>query len=270
VTAYAMQILRNDFDPDTFFQRLRAAPACVLMLDYDGTLAPFCVNPAEARPYAGVVPLLDRIMEAGHTRLVIVSGRWTKDLVPLLKLKRMPEIWGSHGWERLEPQGKYEVARISEAALEILVTADEWIKQVERFGGRCERKPGGLAFHWRGLDNAQIAEIRSEVFERWMEFGRGNDLSWYDFDGGIELRAVGRNKGDVVRTLAGEAGSGAIIAYLGDDLTDEYAFKALPPGNAAVLVRSQLRPTAAQLWIQPQAELLDFLTRWSEMAGCNR
>ena len=73
-----------------------------------------------------------------------------------------------------------------------------------------------------------------------------------------------------MRTLAGEAGSGAIIAYLGDDLTDEYAFKALPPGNAAVLVRSQLRPTAAQLWIQPQAELLDFLTRWSEMAGCNR
>ena len=265
-----MHTLDPSFNPDVFFARVRAATSRVLMLDYDGTLAPFHVNPKEAVPYNGIVPLLNEIQDAGHTRLVIVSGRWTKDLIPLLKLKQMPEIWGSHGWERLEPQGKYEVARISEAALEILVTADEWIEQVERFGGRCERKPGGLAFHWRGLDNAQIAEIRSEVFERWMEFGRGNDLSWHDFDGGIELRAVGRNKGDVVRTLAGEAGSGAIIAYLGDDLTDEYAFKALPPGNAAVLVRPQLRPTAAQLWIQPQAELLDFLTRWSETAGSNR
>lgn len=265
-----MHTLDTSFDPDIFFERLRAATSRVLILDYDGTLAPFHVNPAEAVPYDGIVPLLNEIQDAGHTRLVIVSGRWTKDLVPLLKLKRMPEIWGSHGWERLEPQGRYEVARISEAALEILVTADEWIKQVERFGGRCERKPGGLAFHWRGLDNAQIAEIRSEIFERWMELGRGSDLSGYDFDGGIELRAVGRNKGDAVRTLAEEAGSGAIIAYLGDDLTDEYAFKALPPGNAAVLVRSQLRPTAAQLWIQPQTELFDFLTRWGETAGGNR
>lgn len=265
-----MRILDPSFDLDAFFARVRAATSRVLMLDYDGTLAPFHVNPAEAVPYDSVVPLLDEIQDAGHTRLVIVSGRWTKNLIPSLRLKRTPEIWGSHGWERLGPQGKYEVARISEAALEILVTADEWIKQVERFGGRCERKPGGLAFHWRGLDNAQIVEIRSEVFERWMELGRGNDLSWHDFDGGIELRAVGRNKGDVVRTLAEEAGSGAIIAYLGDDLTDEYAFKALSPGNAAVLVRPQFRPTAANLWIQPPAELLSFLTRWNEMAGCNR
>ena len=265
-----MRTLDPSFDPDAFFARARAATSRVLMLDYDGTLAPFHVNPAEAVPYDGVMPLLDEIQDAGHTRLVIVSGRWTKNLVPLLRLKRTPEIWGSHGWERLGPQGEYNVARISDVTLEILVTADEWIKQVERFGGRCERKPGGLAFHWRGLNNAQIAEIRSEVFERWMELGRGNDLSWYDFDGGIELRAVGRNKGDVVRTLVGEAGSGAIIAYLGDDLTDEYAFKALPPGSAAVLVRPQFRPTAAHLWIQPQAELFDFLTRWSEAAGRNR
>lgn len=259
-----MRTLDPSFDLDAFFARAHAATSRVLMLDYDGTLAPFHVNPAEAVPYDGVVPLLDEIQGAGHTRLVIVSGRWTKNLIPLLRLKRTPEIWGSHGWERLESEGKYEVARISGAALEVLVTADEWIKQVERFGGRCERKPGGLAFHWRGLDNAQIAEIRSEVFERWMELGRGSDLNWYDFDGGIELRAAGRDKGDVVRTLVDEAGSGAIVGYLGDDLTDEHAFKALPPGSAAVLVRSEFRPTTANLWIQPPEELLDFLARWNE------
>lgn len=265
-----MRLLDPSFDLEAFFARVHTATSRVLMLDYDGTLALFHVNPVEAVPYDGVVPLLNKIQDAGHTRLVIVSGRWTKHLVPLLKLKRMPEIWGSHGWERLDQQGSYEVERISKAALEVLVTADEWIKKVERFGGRCERKPGGLAFHWRGLENAQIAEIRSEVFERWMERGRGSDLSWHDFDGGIELRAVGRDKGDVVRTLVGETGRGAIVAYLGDDLTDEHAFKAVPTGNAAVLVRSQFRPTAANLWIQPPAELLDFLERWHEAAAGHR
>jgi len=46
MNASTMQILRKEFDPDDFFRRLGQAPARVLMLDYDGTLAPFCVNPA--------------------------------------------------------------------------------------------------------------------------------------------------------------------------------------------------------------------------------
>src|SRR3989344_898282 len=103
-----MHTLDPSFNPDVFFARERAETSRVLMLDYDGTLAPFHVNPKEAVPYNGIVPLLNEIQDAGHTRLEIVSGLWTKDLIPLLKLKQMPEIWGSHGWERLEPQGQYE------------------------------------------------------------------------------------------------------------------------------------------------------------------
>jgi hypothetical protein len=90
----------------------------------------------------------------------------------------------------------------------------------------------------------------------------GDALAWHDFDGGIELRAAGRNKGDVVRTLAAEAGPDAALAYLGDDLTDEDAFRAMPDHGAAVLVRERLRPTAANLWVRPPAELLAFLGRW--------
>src|SRR3990172_9355510 len=80
--------------------------------------------------------------------------------VLLLGLKRAPETWGSHGWERLQPHGEYNVGRITPSALEVLVTADEWIAEIEALGGRCECKPAALAFHWRGLDNARIARIR--------------------------------------------------------------------------------------------------------------
>ncbi|OGI40885.1 MAG: trehalose-phosphatase [Candidatus Muproteobacteria bacterium RBG_16_64_10] len=236
------------------------------MLDYDGTLAPFCVNPADAVPYAGVVPLLDRFMEAGHTRLVIVSGRWTKDLIPLLGLKQSPEVWGSHGWERLQANGEYDVARINQGALDALVTADDWIDQIESLGGRCERKPGGLAFHWRGLDNGQVANIRERIFRNWRELNLGRNLGWHDFDGGIELRASGRDKGDVVRAVATEAGNRAVLGYLGDDLTDEQAFKAVPSGGVSVLVRPQFRPTAADVWLRPPEGMLEFLTRWHETA----
>src|SRR3990167_3987636 len=254
MTTIPMQTPDPKFNLETFFGRVRSAAARVLMLDYDGTLAASRINPAEAAPYPGVMPLLDEIQQAGHTRVVMVSGRWTKDLVPLLGLKHAPEIWGSHGWERLQPHGEYDVGRITPSALEVLVTADEGIEEIEALDGRCERKPAALAFPWRGLDNARIADIRDKIFEKWMDFGHVNGLAWHDFDGGIELRAAGRDKGDVVRTLVAEAGPGAVFAYLGDDLTDEPAFQAMPDTGAAILMR-------------PPEELLEFLARWHRAAG---
>lgn len=260
-----MHILNPGFKFDDFFVRARAARSRVLMLDYDGTLAPFRINPADALPYAGVVPLLDKIQEAGHTRLVVVSGRWTQDLVPLLGLKRMPEIWGSHGWERLGEQGDYSAASIDDKALKALVMTDEWVQQVECIGARCERKPAGLAFHWRGLSNKKIALIRNTISENWKEFDHTH-LSWHDFDGGIELRPVGWDKGKVVKALIAETSKDAVFAYLGDDLTDESAFKAMTDRGVAVLVRPELRPTTADLWLKPPQEVIEFLTLWHAAA----
>jgi trehalose-phosphatase len=262
-----MQALRPTFDIDNFFSRVRSSGTRVLMLDYDGTLAPFRDRPAEAVPYPGVIPLLNAIMEAGHTRLVIVSGRWARDLLPLIRLKRRPELWGSHGWERVGARDEYESAHVRPGVVEMLVAVDEWADEIESLGGRVERKPAGIAFHWRGLSGGRVAAIRYALAVRWSALASSNEIEWRDFDGGIELRAAGRDKGDVVRALVAEAGSSPALAYLGDDLTDEDAFEAVPAHGVAVLVREQLRPTAAHLWIKPPDELLQFLRRWHDAAG---
>jgi trehalose-phosphatase len=259
-----MQTLKPRFDVDGFFARVAKAPARVLMLDYDGTLAPFHVDPALAAPYPGVVPLLDAIVEAGRTHLVIVSGRWIKDLVPLLGLKRQPELWGSHGWERLGTDGDYRSARLRPLARMLLSSTDDRLVGLTALGARIERKHASIACHWRGLSNGQIVEIRAKLFEIWMELAHANELAWHDFDGGIELRAAGRDKGDVVRALAAEAGPDAALAYLGDDLTDEDAFRAMPDHGAAVLVQLRPRRTDASVWVRPPEELLEFLQRWHE------
>ncbi len=265
-----MRILQAGYEHDAFFERVRGAPARVLMLDYDGTLAPFHVDPAQVVPYPGVVPVLDAIMDSGATRLSIVSGRATRDLIPSLGLRRVPEIWGSHGWERLHPEGGYEAGRLAPPVRELLAGIEEWTGRIEALGGRCERKPASVAVHWRGLDNAARAEIRNVVFGKWMELGYVGNLAWHDFDGGIELRAPGRDKGDVVRAIAAEAGPGAALAYLGDDLTDESAFEAMPEDGLPVLVRPEFRPTRARLWLRPPAELLAFLARWRAATAGSR
>jgi trehalose 6-phosphate phosphatase len=192
---------------------------------------------------------------------VIVSGRWIRDLLPLLTLRRLPEIWGSHGWEKLRFDGEYQMAQLNETALKALIDVDQWVPQIELAGGRCERKPGSLAVHWRGLALEHVAQVRRVVFENWSRPGTHQALVWRDFDGGIELRAPGRHKGYAVEEVLHSVGK-ACAAYLGDDLTDEDAFKAIAGKGLSVLVRPQYRSTAARLWLRPPHDLLDFLARW--------
>ena len=259
-----MKILRPTSHPDRFFEKLAQAPRAALLLDYDGTLAPFCVDPQEAKPYTGVRAALDALMAQHDTRVVLVSGRWTRDLLPVLGLKQVPEIWGSHGWERRLPDGQVEMARPAEAALCALVEADGWIEKIQARGGRSEFKPACLAIHWRGLDAAAATDIGNIVTENWALQARDSGLELHHFDGGIELRVPGRHKGDVVQTIRAEMPD-ALLAYLGDDVTDEDAFRALADTGLGVLVRSALRETEAGLWLSPPGELLDFLQRWVQV-----
>ena len=78
----------------------------------------------------------------------------------------------------------------------------------------------------------------------------------------MELRVPGRNKGHAVKTILRETEKGALVTYLGDDITDEDAFKALKGKGLSVLVREEFRPTTADVWLKPPEGLLEFLSRW--------
>jgi trehalose 6-phosphate synthase/trehalose 6-phosphate phosphatase len=79
-----------------FFARLRQASARLLMLDYDGTLAPFTPDRMRAFPYRDIPELISKIMGA-NTRVVLISGRSARELLFLSGIHPQPEIWGSHG-----------------------------------------------------------------------------------------------------------------------------------------------------------------------------
>lgn len=265
-----MKTLVPGAEPEAFFRRLEVSPATpLLLLDYDGTLAPFHVDPSQALPYPGVCPLLDAILGQSRTRLVLISGRRTSDLLPLLALHRRPEVWGSHGWERLTSEGDYRVVSPAEGVRGAPPDAEELTARVAPFGGRVESKPIGLAIHWRGLTEDQVAGIRRVVADEEGESELEGSWAWRDFDGGLELRPSGWHKGSVVTTLLQEV-PGAVAAYLGDDLTDEDAFRAIKGKGLGVLVRERFRATEAEVWLRPPEELLDFLRRWRDATGERR
>jgi trehalose 6-phosphate phosphatase len=87
-----MQALKANLSVDRIFETLSNAQKSALLLDYDGTLAPFRQERDEAFPYPGIAELLDSIIGCERTRLVIISGRRARDLTGLMHLKRNPEI----------------------------------------------------------------------------------------------------------------------------------------------------------------------------------
>jgi trehalose-phosphatase len=256
-----MKILNPQKKLSDFFDCLKKSRSRVLLLDYDGTLAPFRVERDKALPYPGVTEVLKQLMQNGSTRLVLISGRRLNDLIPLLGLERLPEIWGSHGAERLLPDGSYQKSPVPKDCARRLEAAAGWMTEMG-WNGRLERKPFGLALHWRGMKPAEIEEIRAKVLEYLPHLVEGTGLCLHEFDGGLELRSPGITKGRVVETILAEMQGETISAYLGDDLTDEDAFGALKGRNLSVLVRDKLRETKADLWLRPPDELLDFLRRW--------
>jgi trehalose-phosphatase len=246
---------------DRFFAAFSGAPSRVLLADYDGTLARFRRGRDIAAPYAGVSELLSEIAAGGRTRLVLVSGRAVSDLGQHVRwLRPRPELWGSHGLERMTPEGRLDAPPVSRAIAELLEDVARWTsaRDAERL---FERKPYGFALHERP-DPGRYRRLRDAVLARWSAPACRAGLLLRPFDGGIEFRPADANKGRVVRTILEEERPEAAVAYLGDDATDEDAFAALRGRGLAVLVRPQRRESAAAAWLRPPEELRDFLLRW--------
>jgi len=244
-----------------FLIRLESAPASALLLDYDGTLAPFRIERNQAYPYPEVVPLLEEIVDRGKSRVVIISGRSVVEVKELLSLSKGVEMWGAHGLERISADGTYHQPSISLNAAELLSQARDWIAEAGLIA-LSEIKPGGIAIHWRGMSGAEAEQVELRLLEGWAGLAEAPELKLLRFESGIELRVARPDKGDAVAAIMEESGAATEVAYLGDDLTDEDSFRVLNGRGLTVLVRPEYRPTAAQVWLRPPQELIEFLRQW--------
>ena len=250
-----------------FFGNLATAPTTLLLLDYDGTLAPFNADRLQAVPYPGVKQRLERLLTLPRTRLILISGRKAQELQCLLDLSQPIEIWGSHGREHLQTDGVYQMDELTAYERQGLERVRQDLEKT--FNAEVvEVKPSSIAVHWRRstLGSFSPLEIRQKMEELCRQLakpGRGDGvLQLLEFDGGLELRAGNINKGHAVMKVLDTVSADTPVAFLGDDLTDEDAFTVLRDRGLAVLVRSEPRVTQARLWLNPPVDLLHFLDAW--------
>jgi trehalose 6-phosphate phosphatase len=206
-------------DADATISALATRPAeTVLMLDFDGSLAPIVGDPMAARPLPEAVAVLqDLAVRFG--RIAIVSGRPVEFLeqylpIPELVLSGLYGLDYVHdGVRRIDPRVKPFLPAIEAAARDA---------QARLPGLIVERKSGvSVTLHWRTAveREPEVRALADELAAR------------YELDAplrgrrAVELRPpVPVDKGSAVRDLARGF---AVGAFAGDDAGDLPAFAAL-------------------------------------------
>jgi trehalose 6-phosphate phosphatase len=231
-----------------------------LFLDFDGTLVELADTPDAIRVPGELRGLLDRLAARLGGRLALVSGRPIADLERHVGALGMA-LSGSHGLElRLAggagrtPQAPHGLDEAQRAVAGFVAA---------RPGLLAEHKPAGVALHYRlAPDLATEAELFMADLARrtGLVVQRGKMVA--------ELRAAGPDKGGALRELMAEpVFAGARPVFVGDDLTDEHAFKAAAAMGGAGILVGPPRATAAAwrlagvpevaLWLDRALEALD-------------
>ena len=236
----------------------------VVLADFDGTLAEFHPNPAAPMLTDVRREWLRDIAAQPMTFTGIVSGRRVADLRRRAPLPSHGYYAGLHGME-IEVDGRcwrhpdLEPARAS--VRELLPRLQLVVDQFD--GAVLEDKSVSLAVHVRAVRYAQRANalgLADAWAEPWIAAGRLRRL-----EGALVveyLPNVACHKGDAVEWIARDVqattGREPWVVFLGDDLTDEDAFRAIGRG-IGVLVGS--RPTTATHQLDGIADV-DTLLRW--------
>jgi trehalose 6-phosphate phosphatase len=196
----------------------------LLFLDYDGTLAPIVDDPSAAHPHPEVPDLLTALAE--RFPLYVITGRHLEGLASLLD-RPLPAVGPARDAGGDARGGG--AATIPESAREALDRLRASVPEVE--GIRVEAKGPSFAVHYRGAPDEEAARA---ALEAWAE-GVPEGLSVIRGKKVVELRPEGHSKGVAVARLAREYPEHTPV-YLGDDVTDEDAFRALPEPAVTVKV----------------------------------
>ena len=255
--------------PD-FWERVRNARHRLLALDYDGTLAPFNIDRMKAFPFSGIVEMLSKIQDSRNTSLVIISGRMVDEVLKLMG-NIGATIIGNHGSEirnpdgavRLIPPDSAQRKRLEQAWMEVSNLA-----VMQSIMDRLERKPTSIAVHTRGMDTEKAGYILKEVSRIWSEGAEEHSMMCQEFNGGVELRCSGINKGMAIRNFLQEKmPEDAFCTYIGDDRTDEDAFKEIQINKRGIGIRvgPQKDATAALGYLSDVETVYDFLKEWARV-----
>lgn len=250
--------------PEPVWDRIQGHTPRLLLLDFDGTLAPFEVNRMAVRVPEASCRAIERIARSAHDRVAVVSGRPIRELQQLLG--NFPGVMaGEHGWEEKSALGV--VCRHTPGLrARFLLKLAEWVAVFMRCGDHLERKRASIVLHTRGVTSHR-EQRRLARCARVLQVLIAHERMKLDtFNGGWELRDRTRSKGTIAADLIANGPPDPLPVFLGDDTSDEDAFAVVRPIGITVRVGTDPRASAAEWALESPDAVAEFLERWAEIS----
>ncbi|HKT41234.1 MAG TPA: trehalose-phosphatase [Rhodanobacteraceae bacterium] len=211
-----------------------------LFLDVDGTLLDLVHHPDAVRVDARLRDDLARVRSRLGGAVALLSGRPLAQLDALFDWGPYPAA-GLHGAELRTPDGREHVTGDAVAFAQVRARAGELVAATH--GVVIEDKRLALGLHYR---HAPAAREAAERIAYALQREAGARFALQRGDHVIELKPAGVDKGRALVALMEDAPfRGRTPWMLGDDLTDEHAFRRVNAGNGVSVIVGARRPTEA-------------------------
>ncbi|KAK8537182.1 hypothetical protein V6N12_043355 [Hibiscus sabdariffa] len=275
VASYDSWVMQHPSALDTFDSITKEAKwkKVVVFLDYDGTLSPIVEDPDKAFMSAEMRMAVREVAKCFPTS--IISGRSREKVKEFVQLSNVYYA-GSHGMDILAPlravkssdkkanEGAFQPAKLYLPAIqEISVELEDTIRNIQ--GARLEDNKFCISVHYRQVqpkDHEVLKERVKSLVENRPDFRLTEGKMVLEVRPSIEW-----NKGDALNYLLDTLGfsnaKDVLPLYIGDDLTDEDAFKVIAGRREGfpIIVSSIPKDTIAWYSLRDTSEVLAFLLR---------
>jgi len=236
----------------------------MLFLDYDGTLTPIVSAPEKASITKEIRGLLIELEKSPYYKLAIISGRALNDIKNIIGLKGIIYS-GNHGLELEGPKIKFEPIvslRYKAALKQIKNDLNKKISIIK--GAFVEDKGLSLSLHYRLVDKKNIPQVKTVFHETIILYLVRNKIKIKTGKMVLEVRPpLEWDKGKMVLWLLARQkvalkDKEVVPVYIGDDKTDEDAFKVLKNKGITIFVGNP-KPSYAQYYLKDTNEVKEFL-----------
>lgn len=224
----------------------------LVVLDFDGVLAPLVDDPATSRMTPLARTALRSLVATPGTTVALLSGRAMADLRAVAQPPPGTVLVASHG---AEVEGGDDA--LEGPTMELLARVQGELEQLatEHPGTRVELKPTGVVLHTRQARGGTAARATSSALtgpgrHEGITVTRGKDV--------VELSVVDADKGSAIELLREQTGAASVL-FAGDDVTDENAFARLWPANGDVGIKVGEGETAAEFRVRSVDEMASLL-----------
>jgi len=236
-----------------------------LFLDYDGTLTPIVARPEDAKlgePMRAALRAAAAVLP-----VAIISGRDLDDVRALVGLDSLVYA-GSHGFDIQGPNLRLELPEGVDALDDLARAAEQLAARLaDVAGSQLERKRFAIAVHYRRVADTDVARVEqavAEVARRLPALRRTGGKKVFELRPDIDW-----DKGRAVQWLlarTGLDGPDVLPIYIGDDETDEDAFRLLAAQSGiGILVAAQPQPSSAAFRLPDTDAVRVLLERLAEV-----